>query len=55
MEILHLYTNDKISEKEIRETISFTIVLKRIKYQGINLPKEAKSYTLKTIKCNERN
>ena len=55
MEILHVYTNDKISEKEIKETISFTIVSKRIKYQGINLPEEAKSYTLKTIKCNERN
>ena len=49
MEILHVYTNDKISGKKIRETISFTIVSERIKYLGINLPKEAKSYTLKTI------
>ena len=42
MEILHVYTNDKISEKEIKETISFTIVSKRIKYQGINLYNEVK-------------
>ena len=32
----------KISEREIKETIPFTITSKRIKYLGINLPKEAK-------------
>ena len=37
-----LYTNDEKSEKEIKETISFNIATKRIKYLGINLPKEAK-------------
>ena len=37
-----LYTNDEQSEREIKETLSFTIVTKRIKYLGINLPKEAK-------------
>ena len=37
-----LYTNNKISEREIRETIPFTIVTKRIKYLGIKLPKEVK-------------
>ena len=37
-----LYTNNKRSEKEIRETISFPITSKRIKYLGINLPKETK-------------
>ena len=37
-----LYTsNDKI-EREINETILFTIAMKIIKYLGINLPKEAK-------------
>ena len=35
-----LYTNDERSEREIEETIPFTIVTKRIKYLGINLPKE---------------
>ena len=37
-----LYTNNKRSEREIRETIPFTITSKRIKYLGVNLPKEAK-------------
>ena len=37
-----LYTNNKRSEREIKETIPSTITLKRIKYLGINLPKEAK-------------
>ena len=31
-----------MSEREIKETIPFTIATKRIKYLGINLPKEAK-------------
>ena len=43
-----LYTNNEKSEKEIKETLPFTIATKRIKYLGINLPKEAKG--LKTIK-----
>ena len=37
-----LYTNDEKSEREIRETLPFTTATKRIKYLGINLPKEAK-------------
>ena len=37
-----LYTNDEKSEREIRETIPFTIATKRIKYLGINLHKEVK-------------
>ena len=37
-----LCTNNERSEREIKETIPFTIVTKRIKYLGINLPKEAK-------------
>ena len=37
-----LYTNNKRSEREIKETIPFTISSKRKKYLGINLPKEAK-------------
>ena len=37
-----LYTNNKRSEREIKETIPFTITTKRIKYLGINLPKETK-------------
>ena len=37
-----LYTNDEISEREIKGTLPFTIATKRIKYLGINLPKETK-------------
>ena len=37
-----LYTNNEKAEKEIKETIPFTIATKRIKYLGICLPKETK-------------
>ena len=37
-----LYTNDEKSEREIKETLLFTTATKRIKYLGINLPKETK-------------
>ena len=37
-----LYTNNEKSEREIKETLPFTIATKRIKYLGINLPKETK-------------
>ena len=37
-----VYTNNERSEREIKETIPFTIASKRIKYLGINLPKETK-------------
>ena len=37
-----LYTNNEKSERAIKESIPFTIATKRIKYLGINLPKETK-------------
>ena len=37
-----LYTNNEKSEREIKESIPFTIATKRIKYLGINLLKETK-------------
>ena len=37
-----LYTNKEKTKREIKETIPFTIAMKRIKYLGINLPKETK-------------
>ena len=37
-----LYTNNEKSEREIKETLPFTIATKRIKYLGMNLSKEAK-------------
>ena len=45
-----LYANNEKTEREIKETIPFTIVMKRIKYLGINIPTEKKTYVLKTIK-----
>ena len=37
-----LYNINEKSEREIKESILFTIATKRIKYIGINLPKETK-------------
>ena len=37
-----LYTNNEKTKREIKETIQFTIAMKRIKYLGIYLPKETK-------------
>ena len=37
-----LYTNDEKSDRGINETLPFTTATKRIKYLGINLPKETK-------------
>ena len=37
-----LHTNNEKSEREIKESIPFTTVTKRIKYLGINLLKETK-------------
>ena len=45
-----LYTNDEKSEREIKETIPFIIATKRIKYLGINLPKEVKDLYSKNYK-----
>ena len=38
-----LYTNDEKSEREIKETVPFTTVTKRIKYLGVNLPKQTRN------------
>ena len=42
-------TNNERSERKIKETIPFTVTLKRIKFPGINLLKEAKD--LNTENC----
>ena len=39
--LAYLYTNNENSERAIKESIPFTTATKRIKYQGINLLKEA--------------
>ena len=45
-----LYTNNEKSEREIKETIPFTIATKRIKYLGINLPKKTKDLSSENYK-----
>ena len=54
-----LYINNEKTEREIKESIPFTTATKRIKYVGMNLPKETKEvYTenyktlMKEIKGN---
>ena len=44
-----LYTNNGKSEREIKESIPFTTTTKRIKYLGINLPKETKELYIKEL------
>ena len=41
--VAFLYTNNERSEGEIKETIPITTATKRIKYLGINLPRETKN------------
>ena len=53
--IAFLYTNNEKSEREIKELIPFTITTKRIKYLGINLPKETKELYAENYDNNERN
>ena len=50
-----LYTNSEKTEREIKETIPFTIATKEIKYLGIYLPKETKDLYIETCKTDERN
>ena len=45
-----LYTNNQKTEREIKETIPFTIATKRIKFLGINLPKETKDLYIENYK-----
>ena len=53
--VAFLYTNNEKSEREIKETIPFTTASKRIKYLGINLPKEAKDLYSENYDADERN
>ena len=45
-----LYNNNDKIEREIKETIPFTIAMKRIKYLGIYLPKETKELGIENYK-----
>ena len=41
--VAFLYTNNEVTEREIKESIPFTVAPKPIKYLGINLTKEVKN------------
>jgi hypothetical protein len=45
-----LYTKDKLTEKEIRETTPFTIVTNNMKYLGVTITKEVKDLYDKNLK-----
>ena len=45
-----LYTNNEKTEREIKETIPFTIATKRIKYLGVYLSKETKDLHIENYK-----
>ena len=47
--LAYLYTNNEKTEREIKETIPFTVATKRIKYLGIYLPKEAKDLLISSV------
>ena len=44
--VAFLYSNDEKSEREIKETLPFTIATERIKYLGMNLPKGVKDLSV---------
>ena len=48
--LIFLYTNNEKIERENKETIPFTIAIKRIKYLGIYLPKETKDLYIENYK-----
>ena len=45
-----LYTNNEKLEREIKESILFTVATKRITYLGINLSKETKDLYMENYK-----
>ena len=46
-----LYTNNEKAEREIKDSIPFTIATKRIKYLRINLPRETKELYTENYKA----
>ena len=48
--LVFLYTSNEKTEREIKETILFTITTKRIKYLGLYLPKETKDLYIENYK-----
>ena len=53
--ILWKLKNTLQTEREIKETIPFTIATKRIEYLGVYLPKETKDLYIENYNTDERN
>ena len=49
-----LYTNNEKTEREIKETVPFTIATERIKHLGVYLPKETKDIYIENYNTDER-
>ena len=47
--VAFLWANNKLTEREMKKTIPFTIASKRIKYLGINITKDVKDLYLSLI------
>ena len=48
--VAYSYVHNKLTERELKKTIPFTIASKRIKYLGINLTKNVKDLHLENYK-----
>ena len=53
--VAFLYTSNETEEREIKESIPFTIAPKSIRYLGINLTKEVKDLYPKNYKTLQKN
>ena len=49
-----LYTNNEKIERELKETVPFTIATKRVKYLGIYLSKETKDLYIENYKTDRK-
>ena len=52
--VAFFYTSDKWAEKEVRETVPFTIAINNIKYLGVTLTKQVKDLFDKNFKSKEK-
>ena len=53
--VAFLYANNKLTERENKKRIPFTIAIKRIKYLGVNLTKDVKDLFSENYDTEERN
>ena len=53
--VAFLYANNKLTERDNKKRIPFTIAIKRIKYLGVNLTKDVKDLFSENYDTEERN